>query len=54
MLATLIVARAVRLALEDCAVTKPAYHIHYSSHWHVPTGPRLLIDLIREVRPLGL
>lgn len=45
---------ALRLVLEDFATTGPGYHIYYSSRRQVPTGLRLLIDLIREIRPLGL
>jgi DNA-binding transcriptional LysR family regulator len=44
----------LRLVLEDWATTGPGYHIYYSSRRQVPTGLRLLIDLIRELRPLGL
>lgn len=44
----------LRLVLEDWATTGPGYHIYYSSRRQVPTGLRLLIDLIREVQPLGL
>lgn len=40
--------------LSDWATTGPGYHIYYSSRRQVPTGLRLLIDLIRERRPLGL
>ena len=40
--------------LEEWATTGPGYHIYYSSRRQVPTGLRLLIDLIRERRPLGL
>lgn len=40
--------------LSEWATTGPGYHIYYSSRRQVPTGLRLLIDLIRERRPLGL
>ena len=45
---------AVRLVLEDWSSAGPAFHIYYSSQRQVPTGLRLLIDLIREMKPLGL
>lgn len=32
----------------------PGYHIYYSSRRQLPEGLRLLIDMIRELRPLGL
>ena len=32
----------------------PGFYIYYSSRRQVPTGLRLLIDLLREIRPLGL
>ncbi len=44
----------LRLVLEDWATTGPAYYAYYSSRRQVPTGLRLLIELIRELRPLGL
>jgi len=44
----------LQLVLEDWATTGPGYHIYYSSRRQLPTGLRLLIDLIREVQPLGL
>ena len=40
--------------LADWAVSGLGYHIHYSSRRHLPYGLRLLIDLTRELRPLGL
>jgi len=45
---------ALRLVLDDWATTGPGYHIYYSGRRQLPTGLRVLIDLIREVRPLGL
>jgi DNA-binding transcriptional LysR family regulator len=45
---------ALRLVLTDWATTGPGYQIYYSSRRQVPTGLRLLVDLIRELRPLGL
>lgn len=44
----------LQLVLEDWATTGPGYHIYYSGRRQLPTGLRLLIDLVRELRPLGL
>ena len=44
---------SIRLVLEDWTTPGPAFHIYYSSHRQVPAGMRLLIDLIREMKPLG-
>jgi DNA-binding transcriptional LysR family regulator len=44
----------LRLVLEDWSTTGPGYHVYYPSRRQVPIGLRLLIDLIRELRPLGL
>ena len=44
----------LELVLGDWASMGSGFHIYYSSRRHVPTGLRLLIDLIRELRPLGL
>ncbi len=44
----------LRLVLPDWASTGDGFHIYYSSRRQVPTGLRLLIDLIRELRPMGL
>jgi DNA-binding transcriptional LysR family regulator len=54
LLKPLLESGAARLVLEDWASFGPGFHIYYSSHRQVPTGLRLLIDLIRELRPLGL
>jgi DNA-binding transcriptional LysR family regulator len=40
--------------LEDWRSMGPAFNIYYSSRRQVPLGLRVLIDLIREMRPLGL
>lgn len=45
--------RAV-LLLEEWASYGPGFHVYYSSRRQLPAGLRLLIDLIRELRPLGL
>nr|WP_315592811.1 LysR family transcriptional regulator [uncultured Cupriavidus sp.] len=42
------------LVLTDWAPTEPGFHIYYSSRRQMPTGLRLLIDLVKELAPLGL
>jgi len=44
----------LEVVLADWASMGPGYRIYYSSRRHVPTALRLLIELIRELRPLGL
>lgn len=44
----------MRLVLEDWSSMGEGFHIYYPSRHQLPTGLRLLIDLIRELRPLGL
>lgn len=53
LLAPLVTAGVAHLVLEDWASPGPGFHIYYSSRRQVPNGLRLLIDLIREMRPLG-
>lgn len=43
----------LRLVLEDWAAMGSGFHAYYSGRRQVPTALRLLIDLIRELRPLG-
>lgn len=43
----------LRIALTDWASIGPAWHIYYPGRRQVPVGLRLLVDLIRELRPLG-
>jgi DNA-binding transcriptional LysR family regulator len=45
---------ALKIVLEDWAPTGSGFHIYYSGRRQLPTGLRLLIDLIRDMRPLGL
>jgi DNA-binding transcriptional LysR family regulator len=40
--------------LEDWSPVGGGYHIYYPSRRQVPTALRLFIDLVRELRPLGL
>lgn len=44
----------LRMVLKDWATNGTGYHIYYSSRRQLPTGLKLLIDVIRELRPLGL
>ncbi len=44
----------LRMILGEWASPGEGFHVYYSSRRQVPTALRLLIDLIREVRPLGL
>jgi DNA-binding transcriptional LysR family regulator len=43
----------LRVILPDWASMGPAWHIYYPGRRQVPVGLRLLVDLIRELRPLG-
>ena len=43
----------LQVVLEDWASPGPAMHIYYPGRRQVPVGLRLLIDLVRELRPLG-
>jgi DNA-binding transcriptional LysR family regulator len=45
---------ALRLVLGDWASIGSGFHVYYSGRRQLPTGLRLLIDVIREIRPLGL
>lgn len=44
----------LRIVLGDWSSMGAGFHIYYSGRRQLPTGLRLLIDLIRELRPLGL
>lgn len=40
--------------LEEWSSLGPGFHMYYPGHRQLPTGLRLLIELIRELGPLGL
>ncbi|WP_369062582.1 LysR substrate-binding domain-containing protein [Caulobacter sp. 73W] len=44
----------LEVVLDDWATSGPGLYVHYSRLGQVPTALQLLIDLIREQRPLGL
>ncbi|MCB1631737.1 MAG: LysR family transcriptional regulator [Steroidobacteraceae bacterium] len=52
--AALVESGKLRYVLQDWRSFGPSFHIYYSSRRQLPVGLRLLIDLIREIRPLGL
>lgn len=54
LIAPLVANGSVRLILEDWAPVGSGFYAYYSSTRQLPTGLRLLIALIREMRPLGL
>lgn len=45
---------ALEVVLPEWSPCGPGFHIYYSGRQHVPVGLKLLIDMIREIRPLGL
>ena len=49
-----IEAGTAKIVLEDWASYGPGFHMYYSSRRQLPSALRLLIDLMREMRPLGL
>lgn len=52
-MASLVEKGQVVRVLDDWASMAPGFHMYFSSHRQLPTGLRLLIDLIREIQPLG-
>lgn len=43
---------ALQPILQDWSTEGSGFHVYYSGRRHLPTGLRLLIDLIKETRPL--
>jgi DNA-binding transcriptional LysR family regulator len=52
-MAPLVERGEVVLVLDDWTSVAPGFHMYYSSHRQLPMGLKLLIDLIRELQPLG-
>ncbi|MDC6378940.1 LysR family transcriptional regulator [Pseudomonas graminis] len=44
---------SLQRVLTDWTHSDPGFHIYYSSFRQIPVGLRLLIDLIRELEPMG-
>jgi len=54
LVAPFVATGEVRLVLSDWCSPGPGFYIYYSGRRQLPTGLRLLVDLVREMRPLGL
>ncbi|MNH13490.1 HTH-type transcriptional regulator DmlR [compost metagenome] len=52
-IASLVESGEVIRVLDDWASIAPGFHMYFSSHRQVPMGLTLLIDLIRELKPMG-
>ncbi len=50
----LLTSGQVHLVLEDWCSLGPGFYAYYSSRRQLPVGLRLLLELIRDLRPLGL
>jgi DNA-binding transcriptional LysR family regulator len=53
VMATLVQRGEVITVLDDWASIAPGFHLYFSSHRQIPMGLKLLIDLIRELQPMG-
>ncbi len=54
LVAPLLASGAIRQVMDEWAASGPGFYAYYSSRRQLPTGLRLLIDLVRELKPLGL
>lgn len=52
-MASLVEGGEVVRVLDDWSSVAPGFHLYFSSHRQVPMGLTLLIDLIRELKPMG-
>lgn len=53
VVAPLLANGTLQKVLEEWTSVGPGFHIYYSSYRQMPTALRLLIDLIKELRPIG-
>ena len=53
VVAALLANGTLQAVLKEWASVGPGFHIYYSSYRQMPIALRLLIDLIKELRPLG-
>ncbi len=53
VVAPLVAQGALAIVLDDWLPMGPGFHLYYSGRHHVPMGLRLLVEVIRELRPLG-
>lgn len=53
VVAPLLANGTLQRVLEEWVSVGPGFHIYYSSYRQMPTALRLLIDLIKELRPIG-
>ena len=44
----------LRTVLDDWAPMGPGFHVYYSSRRQIPEALRLFIELVRELKPMGL
>lgn len=49
-----VAAGRLRTVLDEFSITGAGFQVYYPGRRQVPTGLRLLVDLIRELQPLGL
>lgn len=54
LIAPLVAQGVVRIVMAEWSPLGPGFYAYYASRRQLPTGLRLLIDLVRELRPLGL
>ncbi len=52
--AALVDSGELHIVLDDWAPLGPGFHIYYPGRRQLPTALRLLVELVREIQPLGL
>jgi len=54
MVRELVAQGLLRTVLDDWAPMGPGFHVYYSSRRQIPEALRLFIELVRELKPMGL